>query len=98
MGRARGIAQFFALTETNLYSSGMSRIQFHKIWVQQCRATRGLKRRFGVKSALDYLIGEKLVNFADAAELPPESAAELPRVQTAVRNTLNRYHLAGYDS
>ena len=82
--------------QTNLYSSGMSRVQFHKIWVQQCRATRGIKRRFGVKSALDYLIGEKLMNFADAAERHPEFAAELPRFQAEVWNIFNPYELAGY--
>jgi hypothetical protein len=54
----------------------MSRIQFYKIWVQQCRATRGIKRRFGVKSALEYLLGEKLMNFVNAAEQHPEFAAE----------------------
>lgn len=74
----------------------MSRVQFHKIWVQQCRATRGIKRRFGVKSALDYLIGEKLMNFADAAERHPEFAAELPRFQAEVWNIFNPYELAGY--
>jgi hypothetical protein len=83
-------------TETDIYSIGMSRIQFHKIWVQQCRATRGIKRRYGVKSALDYLIGEKLMNFADAAERHPEFAAELPRFQAAVWNIFNPYELAGY--
>jgi hypothetical protein len=74
----------------------MSRIQFHKIWVQQCRATRGIKRRFGVKSALDYLIAEKLMDFADAAERHAEFAAELPRFQAAVWNIFNPYELAGY--
>ena len=74
----------------------MSRVQVHKIWVQQCRATRGIKRRFGVKSALDYLIGEKLMNFADAAERHPEFAAELPRFQAAVWNIFKPYELAGY--
>lgn len=83
-------------TETDIYSIRMSRIQFHKIWVQQCRATRGIKRRYGVKSALDYLIGEKLMNFADAAEGHPEFAAELPRFQAAVWNIFNPYELAGY--
>src|SRR5580704_12909689 len=96
MSRARGIARFLRSTKTNLYSSGMSRIQFHKIWVQQCRATRGIKRRFGVESALDYLIGEKLMNFADAAQRHPEFAAELPRFQAAVWNIFNPYELAGY--
>ena len=84
-------------TENNLIiGSGMSRIRFHKIWVQQCRATRGIKRRFGVKSALDYLIGEKLMDFADAAQGHPEFAAELPRFQAAVWNIFNPYELAGY--
>ena len=78
------------------YSSGMSRIRFHKIWVQQCRATRGIKSRFGVKSALDYLLGEKLMNFAAAAERHPEFARELPRFQAAVWNIFNPYELAGY--
>src|ERR1700677_2742283 len=84
-------------TENNpIMGSGMSRIQFHKIWVQQCRATRGIKRRFGVESALDYLLGEKLMDFADAAERYPEFAAELPRFQAAVWNIFNPYELAGY--
>lgn len=54
-------------------------IRFEKIWVQQCKATKGIKRRFGVENALDYLIHEKLLNFADAAEERPEFARELPR-------------------
>ena len=88
---------FLRSTENILIiGSGMSGIRFHKIWVQQCRATRGIKRRFGVKSALDYLIGEKLMNFADAAQGHPEFAAELPRFQAAVWNIFNPYELAGY--
>lgn len=82
--------------ETHRYSNRMSRIQFHKIWVQQCRATRSIKRRFGVDNALNYLIGEKLMNFADAAERDPQFAAELPRFQAAVWNIFNPYELAGY--
>jgi len=74
----------------------MSRIQFHKTWVRQCQATRGIKRRYGIKSALDYLIGEKLMNFADAAERYPKFAAELPRFQAAVWDIFNPYELAGY--
>ena len=87
---------FLRSAETHRYSNPMSRIQFHKIWVQQCRATRRIKRRFGVESALNYLVGEKLMNFADAAERHPEFAAELPRFQAAVWNIFNPYELAGY--
>ena len=71
-------------------------MRFHKIWVQQCRATRKIKQQFGVGSALDYLLGEKLVNFAAAAERRPEFARELPRFQAAIWNVFNPYELAGY--
>jgi hypothetical protein len=71
-------------------------IRFEKIWVQQCKATRGIKRRFGVKSALDYLIREKLLNFADAAEERPEFARELPRFLAEVWRIFNQYEIAGY--
>ncbi len=71
-------------------------MRFHKIWVQQCQARRRIKRHFGAASALDYLLGEKVVNFAAAAERHPEFARELPRFQAAVRNVFNPYELAGY--
>jgi len=71
-------------------------IRFEKIWVQQCKATKGIKRRFGVKSALDYLVREKLLNFADAAEQRPEFARELPRFLAEVWRIFNQYEIAGY--
>lgn len=71
-------------------------IRFEKIWVQQCKATKGIKRHFGVKSALDYLIREKLLDFADAAEERPEFARELPRFLAEVWQNFNQYELAGY--
>jgi hypothetical protein len=71
-------------------------MRFEKIWVDQCRATKGIKRRFGAQSALDYLIGEKLVMFAEAAESRPEFAKELPRFLAAIWQMFNPYELAGY--
>jgi hypothetical protein len=55
-----------------------SSIQFHKIWIEQCEATEGIREHFGLKNALDYLIGEKPFTFVQAAEQHPEFAAELP--------------------
>jgi hypothetical protein len=43
-------------------------MEFHKVWQEQCEATRTIRERFGVKRALDYLVGEKLLNFASEAE------------------------------
>jgi hypothetical protein len=71
-------------------------IRFGKIWVQQCRATKGIKRRYGAKSALDYLIREKLLNFAQDAERRPEFARELPRFLVEVWRIFNEYEIAGY--
>ena len=71
-------------------------VRFEKIWVEQCRATKRIKRRFGAKSALDYLIGEKLLTFAEVAEDKPEFAKELPRFLSAVWRVFNEYEIAGY--
>jgi len=70
--------------------------KFHKIWVQHCRATRTLKQQFRVKSALDYLLGKKIVNLAEAGDRRLEFAAELPRFQAGMSNVFNPYELAGY--
>jgi hypothetical protein len=42
-----------------------------------------------VKSALDYLIGEKLIRFAREADQDPEFAKELPRFLATVWQTFN---------
>jgi hypothetical protein len=84
-----------SLLSTALYYPLMA-IRFKKIWVQQCRATAGIKRRFGAKSALDYLIREKLLNFAEDAERRPEFARELPRFLAAVWRIFNEFEIAGY--
>jgi hypothetical protein len=71
-------------------------VRFEKVWVEQCRATRAIKRRFGAKSALDYLIGEKLLAFADAAREHPTFAKELPRFLAGIWHVFNEYEIAGY--
>jgi len=71
-------------------------MDFHKIWQEQCEATRAIRERFGVKNALDYLVGEKLVNFAKAADQDPDFAAEFPHFQAAVWEIFNPYELRGY--
>jgi len=71
-------------------------MRFEKIWVEQCRATRCIKRRFGAKSALDYLVGEKLPTFAGAARHDAAFARELPRFLASVWRVFSEYELAGY--
>ena len=57
--------------------------------------TRRIKRHFGVQSTLDYLLGEKMLTFAEVADRRSEFAAELPRFQAEVWSVFNRYELAG---
>jgi len=71
-------------------------MRFEKIWIEQCRATRAIKRRFGVKDALDYLVGEKLRMFVGAARNDAAFARELPRFLAAIWRVFNEYELAGY--
>lgn len=41
--------------------------KFHEIWIEQCDSARDIKARFGLKTAFDYVVTEKLLNFASAA-------------------------------
>jgi hypothetical protein len=58
----------------------------HQIWIEQCEAAQTIKARFGLKAAFDYLVGEKLVNFVNAASGRPDFARELPRFVSRVRS------------
>jgi hypothetical protein len=57
----------------------------HKIWVEQCEAAQTIKVRFGLTAAFDYVVGEKLMNYASAASRHPDFARELPRFVSVVR-------------
>jgi hypothetical protein len=63
----------------------MSSREWHKIWTEQCEAARDIRTRYGLTAALDYLITEKLLNFAEAAADHPEFARELPQFVSQVR-------------
>ena len=63
----------------------MSNREFHKVWMEQCEATEDIRLRYGVTAAFDYVVGEKLLNFAEAAASRPEFARELPRFVARVR-------------
>ena len=70
----------------------------HRIWIEQCDAAQTIKARFGLTAAFDYLVGEKLMNFAIAASRHPDFARELPRFVSKVRHMFTpdeiRAHLA----
>ncbi len=59
--------------------------KLHEIWVEQYEAAQGIKQRYGLKAAFDYLVAEKLLNFTAAAAEHREFARELPRFVSQVR-------------
>lgn len=64
----------------------MSTHKPHEIWIEQCEAAETIRQRYGLQAAFDYLVGEKLLNFAFAAEQQPTFAHVLPRFVARVRD------------
>ena len=70
--------------------------EFHKIWIEQCAATEDIRQRFGLESALDYLIGEKLFSFVGASEQDPEFAEELPAFVAEIQRLFTAGEIGAY--
>jgi len=73
-----------------------SSTEFHKIWIEQCAATEDIRERFGLESALHYLIGEKIFSFVMASERDPDFAAELPAFIAEIRRLFTAEELHTY--
>jgi hypothetical protein len=60
-------------------------VEFHMIWRDQIAAVSAIRQKHGEEAAFDYIVDEKLMNFAEAAEERPAFARELPRFVAAIR-------------
>jgi hypothetical protein len=72
----------------------MNSSKAHKIWIERCEATQTTRARFGINAAFDYIVGEKLINFADAAFRHRDFAQELPRFISEVRRMFTPEEIA----
>ena len=68
----------------------------HKIWMDQCEAARGIEDEFGTQPALEYLVGEKFLNFLEAAEADADVRAEIPAFVAEIKSLFERWQLAEY--
>jgi hypothetical protein len=59
-------------------------------------AARSVRAQHGILSALDYLIGEKLLIYAETAVTRPEFARELPRFVAEVREMFSGEEIGHY--
>ena len=73
-----------------------SAIRFHKIWIEQCEATKDIRESFGVARALSYLIGEKLFSFVEASEEDADFAAELPDFVREIRRIFSAREIRNF--
>ena len=67
-----------------------------RVWIEQCEAARGIEDEFGTQKALDYLVGEKFLNFLEAAETHPDFRAEIPAFAAEVKTIFEPWQLAEY--
>ena len=70
--------------------------EYHKIWIEQCEAAEQIEGEFELQKALDYLIGEKFLNFLEAAERDSDFRAEIPAFVAKIKAIFERWQLAQY--
>ena len=73
-----------------------SRIEFHRLWIEQCAAAQRIKQRFGLGNALEYLVGEKLLRFAETAQHNALFAQELPSFVAEVKRVVSLAEVGNY--
>ena len=71
-------------------------VGFCKVWMDQCEAARGIRERFGLDTALGYLIGEKSLNFLEASDQDAEFVAEVPRFVNEIREIFEPAEILTY--
>ena len=69
---------------------------FCKVWIEQCKAARGIEDEFGTDKALEYLVGEKFLNFLEVAETDAEWRAEVPAFVAEIKDMFEKWKLAEY--
>jgi hypothetical protein len=71
-------------------------MKFCEVWIEQCEAARQIEDEFGTQNALEYLIGEKFLNFLQAAETDAEFRAEIPAFVGGIKSIFETWQLAEY--
>jgi hypothetical protein len=67
-----------------------------QIYIKHCKAAREIEAEFGTQKALAYLIGEKFINYLEAAEEDAEFRAEIPEFVSEIRMIFELWQMAEY--
>lgn len=68
----------------------------HKIWIAQSEAAEGIEDEFGTQKALKYLVGDKFLNFLEAAETDSDFRGEIPAFVAKIKTLFEQWQLAQY--
>jgi hypothetical protein len=68
----------------------------HKIWIEQFKAAENIEDEFGTQNALEYLVGEKFLNFLEATETDNDFRSEIPAFVAKIKTIFERWQLAAY--
>ena len=68
----------------------------NKIWIEQCEAALGIEDQFGTQKALEYIVGDKFLNYLEAAEMHADFRAEIPAFVARIKTIFERWQLAQY--
>ena len=96
------LAGYDPIIDADLYEyfledkSEMSQAKFHKIWIEQCEAAKAIEGEFGFENAIEYLVGEKFINYLDAAEIDKSFRDEIPAFAGEIKQMFERWQLAVY--
>ena len=71
----------------------MSKMEPCKIWIEKCEAARMIEDEFGTDKALRYLIGEKFLDYLEAAERLPDFRAETPALVAEIKTISETWQL-----
>jgi hypothetical protein len=67
-----------------------------KMWIEKCDAARMIEDEFGTDKALTYLIGEKFLDYLEAAERLPDFRAEIPAFVAEIKTIFEPRQLAEF--
>jgi hypothetical protein len=67
-----------------------------ELWMGYCEAVVGIRERFGLANAIEYVVGEKLMTFSQLAESDESFRAELPAFCERIRCLFTRTEIQGY--
>ncbi len=81
------------LYEGFLAKSEGSPLKFEKVWIEQCKAARGIEDKFGTDKALKYLVEEKFIDFLEAAETNTAFRAEIPEFVAEIKTIFEPWQL-----